>query len=76
MNKDMDGKLISRCSLPYENSTLISDDMVGLYFSATYHGDRDEFWIVVTDDSGNETARWNARYVEYIKWEEPIEPKP
>jgi hypothetical protein len=40
-------------------------------FSATYHGDRDEFWLLLRDGDGNELERRNARHVERIVWEEP-----
>jgi hypothetical protein len=38
-----------------------------LALSATFHGDRDEFWIVETID-GVEIRRWNAKAVAYIEW--------
>lgn len=42
-----------------------------LEMSATYHGDRDEFWIVVKSD-GVETRRINARYVTEFSWENSV----
>lgn len=43
------------------------DECGELYLSATYHGDRDEFWIV-QEKHGTEVARHNPRFVETIKW--------
>lgn len=38
-----------------------------LYLSATYHGDRDEFWIV-QEKHGTEVARHNPRFIKTIQW--------
>lgn len=38
-------------------------------FSATHHGDRDEFWVVLMIN-GQERMRWNARHVVGIEWAE------
>lgn len=47
---------------------LITGDECGnLYLSATYHGDRDEFWIV-QEKNGVEVARHNPAFVETIQW--------
>ena len=49
---------------------LVAGDQCGdLWLSATYHGDRDEFWIV-QEKSGVEVARHNMRLVESIQWAE------
>lgn len=39
--------------------------------SATYHGDRDEFWLVLRDGEGNEVERRRAATVDRIVWMEP-----
>jgi hypothetical protein len=74
MDTSMHGKKIKFASWPDSgNETgqhLQSGEKCGtLTFSATYHGDHDEFWIVQTKD-GEEVARYNARYVETITWAE------
>lgn len=38
-------------------------------FSATHHGDHDEFWIVVRDGQGVEISRRRAQAVDHIYWE-------
>lgn len=40
--------------------------------SATFHGDRDEFWLICRNAEGAEIARYNARYAAQIHWLEPI----
>lgn len=40
---------------------------ITLTLSALYHGDRDEFWIVVSE-GGKELARYNPRGVQHIRW--------
>jgi hypothetical protein len=72
MNIAMHGKRIKVISWPDSGEEtgrcLPSDDKHGeLTLSATYHGDRDEFWIVQTN-GGKEIGRHNARYVESIMW--------
>ena len=72
MNIDMHGKKIKVISWPDSGEelgrSLTSDDKHGdLTLSATYHGDRDEFWIVQTKD-GKEIGRHNARFAESIVW--------
>ena len=39
-----------------------------LELSATYHGDRDEFWVLHLESDGKETARYNVRHIETIVW--------
>ena len=73
MNTSMNGKLIAWVSFGDE-SLLTASDEIGLHFSATYHGDRDEFWIVQTDGRGYETGRHNPRLAESWRWVEPIAP--
>lgn len=38
-----------------------------LQLSVTYHGDRDEVWIVLGNSDG-EVARYNPRGVQHIRW--------
>lgn len=45
--------------------------------SATYHGDRGEFWLLVKDSDGQEVERYNAKLLLGIAWEKiQTEPKP
>lgn len=37
--------------------------------SATYHGDRDEFWVLVKNREGIEVERYNARLLLGIIWD-------
>lgn len=71
MNIDMHGKKINRIYFPVApglgESGISSSDDVDLIFSATHHGDCDEFWILVIKD-GIEISRYNARYIEGIEW--------
>ena len=76
MNKSMDGKLIAKIFWPHDGGTISASDEVGLHLSATYHGDRDEFWVVQSDKGGNEVARHNLSFVESFAWVEPIPPDP
>ena len=39
-----------------------------LQFEQTYHGDRDEHWVIERDALGKEVARHNARHVHSIEW--------
>lgn len=39
-----------------------------LQFESSYHGDRDEHWIIERDALGKEVARHNARHVATIEW--------
>ena len=76
--KIMDGKLIASVHWAKDDGDerIVASDEIGLHMSATYHGDRDEFWIVQSDAKGNEVARHNTRYVESFVWVEPIDPHP
>jgi hypothetical protein len=74
MNISMHGRKINLISWPDSSEEtgrcMSTGEKYGvLTFSATYHGDRDEFWIVQTKD-GKEVARHNPRYVEMIMWAE------
>jgi len=73
MNVEMHGKEIAAVFWPdtetEKGRTLkAGDGCDNLYLNATYHGDRDEFWIVQMKD-GEEVARHNPRFVESIVWE-------
>ena len=77
MNISMDGKQIkSVCwtDTESEQGRCLPSGLNGcrLYLSATYHGDRDEFWVVAEKD-GHEIARHNIKYIESIEWEQPKE---
>jgi mannose-6-phosphate isomerase-like protein (cupin superfamily) len=65
MNTQMNGKKIKCVTWP--DGEEISGP--GIYLSATYHGDRDEFWIIKEVD-GKEVARFNPRFVDAISWDD------
>jgi hypothetical protein len=72
MNVGMHGRKIKFISWPDSGEEtgrcLPAGEQYGdLTLSATYHGDRDEFWIVQTKD-GREIGRHNAKYIESITW--------
>lgn len=69
MDRALNGKLVKRIWWNWANGdeTVSASDSVTLTFAATYHGDRDEFWIIQMAD-GVETARHNARHVATIEW--------
>ena len=68
MNKEMDGKQIKGIWLNGDKSVM-ADSKKGLTLelSATYHGDRDEFWVI-GKQHGKEIQRYNCRYVATIHW--------
>jgi hypothetical protein len=39
-----------------------------LYFESSYHGDRDEHWVIARDDAQKEIARFNARHLTAIHY--------
>lgn len=74
MNLSMDGRKVRNfvCAVKHDPP----DDLIyGVFtephyyvFSATHHGDRDEFWVLLMVN-GKEAMRWNARHVASIEWE-------
>ncbi len=72
MNLDMDGKAIGAIFFPGDNGSIMrATGTLTLTMSATYHGDRDEFWVVQSetiDGVVREVARHNARHIETIQW--------
>ena len=71
------GRRISYVHFPPDKSGLRSGvrecDTVQIHMSATYHGDHDEHWIVVSDVVDGqlcERTRINPRYVESWDWHE------
>lgn len=76
MNISMHGRKVSRfvygvkgCDPDFDMHGKSFQEPPSYVFSATYHGDRDEFWILLMVD-GKEIMRWNARYIASIEWEE------
>lgn len=73
MNIEMHGKRIKEVRWP-DNGAKIGERLVSgisaddIYMSATRHGDREEFWIVVVRN-GKEVSRENPRYVKTIFWD-------
>lgn len=73
MNTSMHGKKIQQIIFPggpgLGDPVVRSGPLGQLELSATYHGDREEFWILQIKD-GIEIARHNTRLVESIVWAE------
>lgn len=71
MNREMHGKKIQHFDIAcdcYGNPQCVTTARDGdLTLEYSYHGDRDEFWIVQSRD-GKELARWNASSVDRIVW--------
>jgi hypothetical protein len=72
VNTEMDGRRINVIDITQSTVSgnperYASGSGRQLALSATFHGDRDEFWVVETID-GVETRRWNAKAVAYIEW--------
>lgn len=79
MNTNMHGKKILYFLLPSvggEDSQVVQNcqEKGTLEFSATHHGDHDEFWILRMRD-GKEQGRWNTKFVETIAWANEPTPK-
>lgn len=56
-----------------EGRHLVAGEDVLLEFSATHHGDHDEFWVIELreiDGEFKEAQRHNPRYLETIVWAE------
>ena len=67
MNISDNGKLIQAIYL-HDGTACRSEDNVVISLEAIYHGDRDEFWAVVSDSFGKEISRYNLRYIVCIDW--------
>jgi hypothetical protein len=72
MNTDMHWRKIDSIYWPDTQAEQGRFLSVGSYcddlrFSATHHGDHDEFWILAMKD-GKEIARYNPRFLESIIW--------
>lgn len=63
------GKAVAAVYFPNGEEVHAEANGLSLHLSATYHGDRDEFWIVASRD-GREVARHNPRHIESIVWVE------
>ncbi len=68
MNVSMHGKAISKIFFASGESITSCPEKI-LWLSATYHGDRDEFWVI-EQSCGTEIARHNPKYLETIQWQE------
>lgn len=58
MNIDMNGKKIAKVIFS-NGEQITADEFISITLSATYHGDRDEFWVIVSK-GGTETERHNT----------------
>lgn len=65
----MNGKKIRAAYGPGDDGLVLNSGGNGIdyHLSATYHGDRDEFWVVGMKD-GNEVERHNAKHIASIYW--------
>lgn len=70
-----EGKLMNDCNLKFvselhfeHSHSVRANAGHTLQFEQTYHGDRDEHWIIERDALGKEVARHNARHVTSIVW--------
>lgn len=66
MNTDMNGKGIKSIHWG-EAGSIHAEGEKTLHLSATYHGDRDEFWVVESY-AGKEVARHNCKSIGTIIW--------
>jgi len=74
MNNDTNNKAIKSIVIEgYKPCVIKSDNDKFLRLSTTYHGDRDEFWVVECQRygsiEGKEIARYNTKYISNIVWE-------
>lgn len=76
MNDELNGKLIKTIHWPDSGNELgrhlTTNETTQLELSVSYHGDRDEFWVIEyrnIDGELKEVARHNPRYAESIVWE-------
>lgn len=67
MNQNLNGKKVKAIFLG-DNTKITSDEDRRLTFSNTYHGDRDEHWVLESV-KGKEIARHNCKYIATINWE-------
>lgn len=78
MNTSMHGKQIAAIWFPGDgnscNERIEADGGITLELSATYHGDRDEFWVV-EKLNGEEIARHNPKVISTIRWKQPEKPE-
>ncbi len=73
--KEMNGKQISRVDWPDTAQDsgihIKANEGLLLEMSATYHGNRDEFWIVEyhkINGEFREVARHNPKYIDSFRW--------
>lgn len=72
MNIEMHGKEVNKIYLADSDGTTVTrGSSMKLYLSVTYHGDRDEFWVVV-EENGKEYARHNCKNIETIVWADEV----
>lgn len=66
---DMNGKAVKAVMFPGSLESCHGTNNT-MTFESSYHGDRDEHWIVKRTAEGKEIARYNARLAESITWAE------
>lgn len=69
MNIEMNGKQVKRIWWNGANGdeSLAAEGQRTLMLAATFHGDRDEFWVVQFEDMV-EVARHNCKHIATIEW--------
>lgn len=69
MNIEMNGKQVSRIWWNGDDcdKSMTAIGQRTLMLAATYHGDRDEFWVVQFENLV-EVARHNCKYIATIEW--------
>lgn len=71
MKISWNGKKIKRIWFNGTNGdeSITTTENTTLELEASYHGDRDEFWVKQLSN-GNEIARFNCKYIASIEWQE------
>ncbi len=72
MNSSMNGKEIAYAEFAGVDARGVEQILAPkggkLIFSASFHGDREEFWILIQNRDGTEIKRANCKCVRSIEW--------
>lgn len=72
MNTEMNGKKIRLVTWPdsgnEQGRCLEANENKQLHLDASFHGDRDEFWVIESNSDGKEIARHNPKFIETLIW--------
>ena len=66
MNIEMDGKKVKSIYLDGDEY-MFAEGKRTMTLSASTHGDRDDFWVLVYEDM-IEVSRHNCKYISSIEW--------